>query len=246
MDQVKIGAFIAQLRQERGWTQEMLGERVGVTNKTVSRWENGNYMPSIEILTLLSREFGVSLNELVQGQRLEDNAFRVAADENLTAVLERPRERLRRWLDQNAGWVLAVLLLFVCLATAVIVYWSYQREHPVDVAPPGTFSYLDTDSLLRQVSLSFFPDGRYGLFDSCGYYYQRGTYTQEGDLIRMDDGETVRWAVIKGNGLYAPDPVDGDWRFYPWNGNIPFAMQPWSKEDWPNDPIPEQHPNWHN
>ena len=47
MDQVKLGAFVAQLRRERGWTQEELGERLGVTNKTVSRWENGNYMPGI-------------------------------------------------------------------------------------------------------------------------------------------------------------------------------------------------------
>lgn len=245
MDQVKIGAFIAQLRQERGWTQEMLGERVGVTNKTVSRWENGNYMPGIEMLTLLSGEFGVSLNELVQGQRLEDDAFRAAADENLTAVLERPKERLRRWLDQNAGWVVAVILLFTLFLTAVIVYFGYQREHPVDAAPPGTFSYWD-DASFRQVNLSFFLDGKYCLFDSYGYYYQKGNYTQEGDRIRLDDGETVRWAVIKGKGLYALEPLGDDLRFYQWNGNIPFFTQPLTGESWPNDPIPEQHPNWHN
>ena len=61
MDQVKIGAFIAQLRRERDWTQEELGERLGVTNKTVSRWENGNYMPSIELLALMGREFDVRM-----------------------------------------------------------------------------------------------------------------------------------------------------------------------------------------
>lgn len=50
MDQAKVGKFIAQLRKEQGLTQEALGERLGVTNKTVSRWENGNYMPDIELL----------------------------------------------------------------------------------------------------------------------------------------------------------------------------------------------------
>ncbi len=44
MDQIKIGKFIAVLRKEKGLTQEQLGEKLGVTNKTVSRWENGNYM----------------------------------------------------------------------------------------------------------------------------------------------------------------------------------------------------------
>ena len=53
MDQIKVGKFIAQLRKEKGITQEELGRRIGVTNKTVSRWENGNYMPDIEMLQLL-------------------------------------------------------------------------------------------------------------------------------------------------------------------------------------------------
>ena len=50
MDQIKVGKFIAALRKEQGLTQEALGQRLGVTNKTVSRWENGNYMPDIELL----------------------------------------------------------------------------------------------------------------------------------------------------------------------------------------------------
>lgn len=55
MDQVKIGKFIAELRRENQMTQEALGEKIGVTNKTISRWENGNYMPDIEMLQLLFR-----------------------------------------------------------------------------------------------------------------------------------------------------------------------------------------------
>ena len=67
MDQIKMGKFIAALRKEKGLTQEKLGEKLGVTNKTVSRWENGNYMPDVEMLSLLSEEFGVSINELISG-----------------------------------------------------------------------------------------------------------------------------------------------------------------------------------
>ena len=47
MDQIKIGKFIAALRKEKGFTQEQLGEKLGATNKTISRWENGNYMPCL-------------------------------------------------------------------------------------------------------------------------------------------------------------------------------------------------------
>ena len=54
MDQIKIGRFVAELRKQKGWTQAQLGERLGVTNKTVSRWENGNNMPDLDILIEIS------------------------------------------------------------------------------------------------------------------------------------------------------------------------------------------------
>ena len=88
MDQVKIGKFIAALRKEKGLTQEKLGEKLGVTNKTVSRWENGNYMPDVEMLSLLSNEFDVSINEIISGERLNLENFKKAADENLVTALD--------------------------------------------------------------------------------------------------------------------------------------------------------------
>ncbi|MBE6842520.1 MAG: helix-turn-helix transcriptional regulator [Oscillospiraceae bacterium] len=69
MDQIKTGKFIATLRRQAGFTQEVLGDKLGVSNKTISRWENGNYMPDIEMLQLLSNEFNVSINELLSGEK---------------------------------------------------------------------------------------------------------------------------------------------------------------------------------
>ena len=109
MDQIKIGKFIATLRKEKNMTQEQLGEKLGVTNKTVSRWENGNYMPNIEMLSLLSQEFGVSINELVTGERLAAEEFKKAADNNLVTVLNNStftlKERIaffkKKWLREH-------------------------------------------------------------------------------------------------------------------------------------------------
>ena len=69
MDPVQMGRFLALLRKEAGLTQEALGQTLGVTNKTVSRWENGNYLPDLEMLQLLGARFGVSVDELIQGRR---------------------------------------------------------------------------------------------------------------------------------------------------------------------------------
>ena len=64
MDVQKIGAFLAELRKERNLTQDELGMQIGVTNKTISRWENGNYLPPVEMLQILSNKFDVSINEI--------------------------------------------------------------------------------------------------------------------------------------------------------------------------------------
>ena len=68
MDQIKIGKFIASLRRGRGWTQQQLADQLGITNKTVSRWDNARYLPDIEMLQLLAELFEVSVAELLAGE----------------------------------------------------------------------------------------------------------------------------------------------------------------------------------
>lgn len=68
MDTKKIGKFISENRKRKGLTQEQLGELLGVTNKTISRWENGNYMPDLSLLIPLSETLNISLNELLNGK----------------------------------------------------------------------------------------------------------------------------------------------------------------------------------
>lgn len=83
MNQKEIGAFIAALRREAGMTQEELGNLIGVTNKTISRWENGNYMPDIGLMKELCNVFEISINELISGRRISEEDFRQKADENI-------------------------------------------------------------------------------------------------------------------------------------------------------------------
>lgn len=71
MDQVKIGELIRTLRIENHLTQKQLGERIGVTDKAVSKWETGNGCPDISLLTELSKLFGVELQTLLLGEILQ-------------------------------------------------------------------------------------------------------------------------------------------------------------------------------
>ena len=123
MDQMKIGKFIAALRKEKGMTQEQLGEKLGVTNKTVSRWENGNYMPDVEMLSLLSNELDVSINELISGERLAAGDFREAADKNLVTALNNSvftlKEKItffkRKWLREHIATIVLCVVMWIAL-----------------------------------------------------------------------------------------------------------------------------------
>ena len=89
MDMIKIGKFLSELRREKNLTQEELGEELGVTNKTVSRWETGTYLPPVEIIQILSQKYGVSINEILSGERISDNEYKEKAEENMKEVLSK-------------------------------------------------------------------------------------------------------------------------------------------------------------
>ena len=71
MDQQKIGSFLKELRKEKHMTQEQLAEALGVSGRTVSRWETGRSLPDLDLLMLLADYHGVELRELLDGERKE-------------------------------------------------------------------------------------------------------------------------------------------------------------------------------
>ena len=95
MNQLETGKFIAELRKEKSLTQAQLGDLLGVTNKTISRWENGNYMPDLSVLQALCSVLEVSVNEMLSGKRLDQSDFRQQADANLLLTLSQAK-RMKR------------------------------------------------------------------------------------------------------------------------------------------------------
>lgn len=129
MDTVKIGGFLAQLRKEKGMTQEQLGERLGVTNKTVSRWETGTYLPPVEMLQSLSELYGITINEILSGERLTAEEYREKAEENIRSALDSSpftlEEKIdyykRKWKKDHYWFCLiARVLIWVLLAIGIM------------------------------------------------------------------------------------------------------------------------------
>lgn len=129
MDMQKIGGFLQSLRKERGITQEQLGEKLGVSNKTVSRWETGNYLPPVEMLQALSDMYGITINEILSARRLEPVEYQQKAEENIKSVLDHSaftlKEKIefydKKWykdhmVENIVGVVLGIVLIFVLAA----------------------------------------------------------------------------------------------------------------------------------
>ena len=124
MNQERIGKFIAELRKEQNLTQEQLAEKLGVTSKSISRWENGKTMPDYSILKDLCQELQISINEFFIGEKINNKDFKKIADDNLLSVLENSSFTLKEKIDYYSNkWdkehffelTIAMLLIVGCI-----------------------------------------------------------------------------------------------------------------------------------
>ena len=83
MSQNNIGEFIQQSRKAKGFTQKDLGDRIGVSDKTISKWENGNSIPDTSILNELCATLDINVNELLSGEKLTPEIYSMKAEENM-------------------------------------------------------------------------------------------------------------------------------------------------------------------
>lgn len=114
MDQVKTGKFIAQCRKEAGLTQFQLGERLGITDRAVSKWERGLSLPDASIMQELCDVLGITINELFTGERLEPmENYNRKAEENLLEMKKREEEQNRQMLRMTnvIGFMSAAIFL---------------------------------------------------------------------------------------------------------------------------------------
>lgn len=117
MNQKKIGAFLKQLRNEKKITQEQLAEILGVSGRTVSRWETGNNLPDLSILVQISEYYDVEIKEILNGGRKSEKM-----DNELKETLLKVADynELERQRAARAGNISFCMMFFVC-ALAIVV-----------------------------------------------------------------------------------------------------------------------------
>ena len=117
MDQKKIGAFLKDLRREKEITQEQLAEELGVSGRTISRWETGNNMPDISLLVEIAEYFDVSISEIIKGERKSEDMKEEAKEvaENMSDYAKAEKEQLVKSIRNMSIMGLAALLIHMVL-----------------------------------------------------------------------------------------------------------------------------------
>ena len=125
MDQMKIGKFIAEERKRNKLTQQQLADILGISNKTISKWECGNGFPEISLLLPLCEKLDISVNELLSGERLSKADYQKKAEENIVNMItEKEENKKKMQLSALTGIISSVafitLILIVCIYTDVM------------------------------------------------------------------------------------------------------------------------------
>jgi transcriptional regulator with XRE-family HTH domain len=89
MNQLAIGNFVTKKRKEKNLTQEQLAEKLGVSNKTVSKWETGKCMPDYSIIKLLCKELDITVSELIDGEDTAPDSIRAYDEEQILDLIRR-------------------------------------------------------------------------------------------------------------------------------------------------------------
>lgn len=126
MDQMKIGKFIASCRKEQGMTQAVLAEKLGISDRAISKWETGKSMPDSGIMLDLCELLKITVNELLSGERIMAEAYDKRAEENLLAMRREVEEKNRQML-RTEYWIAFPAVIY----GLVMVFVASFIEMPV-------------------------------------------------------------------------------------------------------------------
>jgi transcriptional regulator with XRE-family HTH domain len=143
MDLVKTGLFISALRKEKGMTQKDLAEKIGVTDKAVSRWETGKGFPDVSLLTALAEMLGISVSEIVMGERIEieqKDTAEIMNTMNKTVVdaldYSQQEANKKRWKNIMVTSIVLLGSVFILYCVFMIVYdrlfWRMTPHVPIN------------------------------------------------------------------------------------------------------------------
>ena len=122
MNQEVIGNFIAECRKEKNMTQQELADKLGVTDRAISHWENGRRLPDYSMLNDLCDVLSISIIELFSGEKISKEDYETKAEENMSKLINDNYSEKKK-----INWIIAISVAIVYLSISIIFdIWAYS------------------------------------------------------------------------------------------------------------------------
>ena len=159
MNQEKIGKFILELRKEKNMTQKELADKIGVTDRAISKWENGRGMPELSLMKPLCDELDITINDLISGERVEKQEYQEKLEENILNTINYSNKKIKKSnkiFKVIIGITGIIILLMVLLISMFFIdvsrmkqnkpvifsTWGYQYTPPIDLHEDEIYSSI--------------------------------------------------------------------------------------------------------
>jgi transcriptional regulator with XRE-family HTH domain len=144
LDQKRTGMFILELRKEKGYTQKQLADRIGVSDKAISRWETGRGLPDTSIMPALCEALSISVNELLSGERLSLEDYSGKAEEIMVDFMKNKEDMLSEKRKDRRGILIGFALIILMIAFSMLNIGA------------SLVYYLDIPSAMYVVGIMYF------------------------------------------------------------------------------------------
>ena len=125
MNQEKIGKFIAKCRKEKSFTQSQLADKLNISNKAISKWETGRGIPDASIMLELCTYLGITVNQLLSGEKLEQGEYKEKANENIINIAKESEKNKK--VKNKIIIVLTIIIIFsILLLITNIIYRNFE------------------------------------------------------------------------------------------------------------------------
>jgi len=190
MDLIKIGRYISDKRKGLGMTQRQLAEKLGMSDKSVSKWERGVCLPDVSVYAELCRLLGISIHEFLAGEDIPQENIIQKSEENIIGVTADSKQKQKRLKA-----IICILFLITCLVISTIGIMLFLEMRPRNFIEP-----VARDSIEMETAKLFSgPEGSFiyrftttDAYDSikirCSEYHG-GELVQTGDIVSLDFGD---------------------------------------------------------
>lgn len=171
MDQIKIGKFISEKRKAQGLTQMQLAEKLGITDRAVSKWETGKSLPDASIMLDLCEILKITVSDLLNGEVISMDNYNEKTEKNLLEMVTQKKDSDKRLLMMEIVVGVLSTAVFLILLAIGLVYMNYRENRN-----PGLFWVLFAIGIVQFIvcmSLALRIEQVAGYYEcqKCGHRY---------------------------------------------------------------------------